>query len=63
MTVGELKNMLAAYPDDYTVVLDTSRDYQEYSEASELESCECRGGYSGLTLYWDSSDKNAVLLT
>jgi len=63
MTIGELKMRLSAYPDDYTVVLDTSRDYQEYSEASKLEPCECRGGFTGLSLYWDSSDKNAVLLT
>ena len=63
MTVGELKKRLSGYPDDYMVVLDTSRDYQRYSEMDEITPCECQDGFGGIDLNWDSTKPNSVLLT
>ena len=66
MTIFELKAKLAMYPDDYKVVIDVSRDYEEYSEVEDITPCEF--GYSIVGPTAGRADKwnpnvNAVILT
>ena len=66
MTVAQLKRLLSRYPDDWKVVLDTSRDYEEYSEASDIIPCEFGPGICGNSVTQVSSitpKTNAILLT
>lgn len=66
MTIAELKRLLSRYPDDWKVVLDTSRDYEEYSEASDITPCELGYGICGNSVTQVSSltpETNAILLT
>ena len=66
MTVARLKRLLSRYPDDWKVVLDTSRDYEEYSEASDITPCELGHGICGNSVTQVSSitpETNAILLT
>ena len=66
MTVDELKRLLSRFPDDWKVVLDTSRDYEEYSEASDFTPCELGYGICGNSVTQVSSitsKTNAILLT
>ena len=66
MTIFELKAKLAMYPDDYKVVIDVSRDYEEYDEVRDIILCEYGRGICGATV--EIADKwnpnvNAVILT
>lgn len=66
MTIFELKAKLSLYPDDWKVVIDTSRDYEEYSEASSITPCEMTSGFCGNVVEKADSwnpNLNAVLLT
>ena len=66
MTVSELKTLLSRFPDDWKVVLDTSTDYEEYSEASDITPCELDFGMCGNIVTQVSSitpETNAILLT
>ena len=66
MTVADLKRLLSRFPDDWKVVLDTSRDYEEYSEASDITPCEFGHGICGNIVTQVSSvtpETNAILLT
>ena len=66
MTVSELESLLSRFPDDWKVVLDTSRDYEEYSEASDITPCKLGHGICGNSVTQVSSitpETNAILLT
>lgn len=66
MTILELKSLLSRYPDDWKVVLDTSRDYEEYSEASDITPCELGYGICGNSVTqvsYITPKTNAILLT
>jgi hypothetical protein len=66
MTVFELKAMLSRYPDDWKVVIDTSTDYEEYSEVSDITPCELSSGFCGNVVTKCSSwtpQVNSILLT
>ena len=63
MTVRELREKLARYPDDCKVVLDVSRDYEEYGEAERVVPCECCFGPCGMSVERNARKPNAVLLT
>jgi len=47
MTVLELKTKLEKYPDDYKVIIDVSRDYEEYGEVDKITPCEYYLGICG----------------
>lgn len=66
MTVSELKSLLSQFPNDYKVVIDVSRDYEEYDEVKDITPCEYGHGICGATV--EIADKwnpnvNAVILT
>lgn len=66
MTVFELKTLLSRYPDDWKVVIDTSTDYEEYSEVRDLTPCELSSGLCGNIVTKCSSwtpQVNSILLT
>lgn len=66
MTIFDLKTKLAMYPDDYKVVIETSRDYEDYDEVSDITPCEYGHGFCGPTAKrvdkWNPN-VNAVILT
>lgn len=65
MTILELKAKLEKYPDDYKVVIDVSRDYEEYAEVTRISPCDY--GFGTCTKIKQNirkdSNVNAVLLT
>lgn len=66
MTIFDLKTKLAMYPDDYKVVIDVSRDYEEYAEVQDITLCKLSHSICGPTV--ERADKwnpnvNAVILT
>lgn len=65
MTIRELKAKLSKYPDDYDVVIDVSRDYEEYSEVERITPCNFGFGICGASAdkVKNADDANAVLLT
>ncbi len=66
MTVSELKTLLSRFPDDWKVVIDTSTDYEDYSEVSHATLCELDFGMCGNIVTKVSSitpETNAILLT
>ena len=66
MTVAKLKRLLSRYPDDWKVVIDTSTDYEEYSEVSDITPCELSYGICGNSVTRVSSitpETNAIFLT
>ena len=65
MTIRELKAKLSKYPDDYAVVIDVSRDYEEYSEVEYITPCNFGFGICGASVdkVKNADDDNAVLLT
>lgn len=65
MTIQELKTKLSRYPDDYKVILDVSRDYEEYDEAKHVILCNYGFGICGTTVerVKKIDAANAVLLT
>lgn len=65
MTVLELKAKLEKYPDDYKVVIDVSRDYEEYDEVTRVIPCEADLGMCGMEVRRSknvNSCTNAILL-
>ena len=66
MTIFELKAKLSLYPDNYQVVLDTSRDYEDYDYASSVTPCEIGGSPCGMVVEkvdrWNPN-VNAVIIT
>ena len=65
MTVLELKAKLEKYPDDYKVVIDVSRDYEEYDEVTHIIPCEADFGMCGMEVRRSknvNSCTNAILL-
>lgn len=63
MTVHELREKLAKYPDGCKIVLDVSRDYEEYGEAECIIPCKCGFGPCGMSVERNARKFNAVLLT
>lgn len=66
MTVAQLKRLLSRYPDDWKVVIDTSRDYEDYSEVSNATLCELDFGICGnivTQVSFITPETNAILLT
>lgn len=66
MTIFDLKTKLAMYPDDYKVVIDVSRDYEEYAEVQDITLCKLGHSICGPTV--ERADKwnpnvNAVIPT
>ena len=47
MTIGELKARIAAFPDDWDVVVDNSTDYEDYTEASMIQCGTLEHGICG----------------
>lgn len=65
MTVLELKAKLEKYPDDYKVIIDVSRDYEEYDEVARVIPCEADIGICGMEVRRSkkaNSSTNAILL-
>ncbi len=66
MTVADLKRLLSRFPDDWKVVIDTSRDYEDYSEVSHATLCELDFEICGNSVKQVSAmtpKTNAILLT
>lgn len=65
MTVLELKTKLEKYPDDYKVIIDVSRDYEEYDEVVRIIPCEADIGICGMEVRRSkkvNNSTNAILL-
>ena len=65
MTVLELKSKLEKYPGDYKVVIDVSRDYEEYDEVARIIPCEADIGICGMEVRRSkkvNNSTNAILL-
>ena len=65
MTVLELKTKLEKYPDDYKVIIDVSRDYEEHDEVTRIIPCEADIGICGMEVRRSkkvNNSTNAILL-
>lgn len=60
MTVKELKERLDDFPDELLVVIETSRDYEDYDEVTDLKNCNYTRFRGGHVKY--SGNSNAVIL-
>ena len=47
MTISELKAILNSYPDDFKVILNNSRDYEDFDEAKEVSIGIFNYGFCG----------------
>lgn len=66
MTIFELKEKLSKYPDDYKVIIDVSRDYEDYSEVEHVSLCKYSFGMREVVVdrrISKDSNANAVILT
>ena len=66
MTIRELKAILNSYPDEFKVVINNSRDYEDYGEVEDVEigtfSHGFGGGHFEYAEKWNR-DVNSIILT
>ena len=66
MTVRELKAILDSYPDDLKVVINNSRDYEDFGEVEDVSTGTFSNGFGGgqfeYAKKWNR-DVNSIVLT
>ena len=66
MTIRELKAILNSYPEDFKVVINNSRDYEDFGEVEDVEMGTFNYGFGGGQFKYAekwNSDVNSVILT
>ena len=66
MTIRELKAILNSYPEEFKVVINNSRDYEDFGEVEDVEIGTFSRGFGGgqfeYAKKWNQ-DVNSIILT
>ena len=66
MTIRELKAILNSYPEEFKVVINNSRDYEDFGEVEDVEMGTFSNGFCGGQFEYAekwNSDVNSIILT
>ena len=66
MTIRELKAILNSYPDDFKVVVDNSRDYEDFGEVENVNIGTFSNGFCGGKFEYSEKwnrNVNSIILT